>query len=40
MEVHAILLVAEALGDLARESIEPLLPVIDRLLRLTRGLTR
>lgn len=40
LEIQAVVEVAEAWGDLDRHAIEPVLPVLDRLLRLTRGLTR
>ena len=40
LESEAILLVAEAWGDLDGKALEPVMPVLDRLLRLLRGLTR
>ena len=40
LEVQAIVEVAEAWGDIDRKTIEPVLPVLERVLRLTRGLTR
>ena len=40
LEVEAVVEVAEAWGDLDRRAIEPVLPVLRRVLRLTRGLTR
>ena len=40
LEVHAILMVAQAWGDLDPRALEPVLPALDRLLRLLRGLSR